>query len=93
MVTTLRKCSICKAVSTWSSFDDRRRRAFTHRKWEKMDDYILGPKMFLSLTYVHNKVKLCCTWDHYPVYSTMQEDNGQGYFNQKKKGWAGLEAV
>ena len=39
---------------------------------------------------IHNKVKLCSTWDHYPVYATIQEDEDQGHCTQKKKeGWAG----
>ena len=39
---------------------------------------------------MHNKVKLCSTWDHYPVYAMIQEDDGQGEFiQQKKEGWTG----
>ena len=32
------------------------------------------------------KVKLRSTWDHCPVYATIQEDDGQGYAIEKKKG-------
>ena len=39
---------------------------------------------------IHNKVKLCSTSDHYPVYATIQEDEEQGRcLQKKKKGWAG----
>ena len=40
---------------------------------------------------MHSKVKLCSTWDHYPVYATIQENGGQSYLTQQKKnkGWAG----
>ena len=57
----------------------------------KLEDYILGPKVDTCTTYILNEVKLSITWDHCPVYATIQEDYGHGYFAQqkKKKGWAG----
>ena len=37
------------------------------------------------------KKALSDTWDHYLVYATIQDDDGQGYFTKQKKmkGWAG----
>ena len=49
-----------------------------------------GSKMDSSMACFHNKVKLCSTWDHYPVHATIQGDEEQGHCTQqKKKGWAG----
>ena len=58
-------------------------------------DYILGPKMDSSMTYIHSKVKLCSTWDHHPLYATVSEDDRQGYFAQQKKedGMGRMDAV
>ena len=58
-------------------------------------DYILGPKMYSSMTYIHSKVKLCSIWDHHPVYATISEDDGQGYFAQQKEkdGMGRMDAV
>ena len=57
------------------------------RKWT--DDTAkqppVGPKMGSSQTEIDNKVKLCGSWDHYPVYASIQEDDGRGYLIEKKK--------
>ena len=54
-------------------------------------DCILERKMDSSMTYIHSKVKLWSTWDHHPVYATISEDDGQGYFTQQTEnmGWSG----
>ena len=45
--------------------------------------------------YLHNEVKLCGTWDHYPVYTTIQDAEGpfQNSNSKKKRGWAGWRLV
>ena len=63
-----------KTVSTWSSCDDEKGESF----------HALGPKMETCATCVRNEFQLCSTWDHYPVYATIQEDDGQGHFIQQK---------
>ena len=40
--------------------------------------------MVSSLTYKHNKVKLCNTWDHYPEDGTIPEDDGQVFFLKRR---------
>ena len=54
-------------------------------------DYILEPKMDSSMTYMHIKVKLCSTWDHFPVNAKISEDDGQVYFTQQKEKWDGQD--
>ena len=44
-----------------------------------------GRKMDSIMTYTHNDVKLCSTWDHFPENAPFSEDEGQGYFTQQKK--------
>ena len=59
----------------------------TKGKWQL--DYLLGLKMVPSMTYIH-MVQLSSTWNRHPVYATISEDDGHGYFTQqKKKGYAG----
>ena len=73
--------------------------AFTHTKMGENErrsqlDYILGPKMVLSLTYVRNKVKLCCTWTTTqcaPRYKKMKHKAIS--LNRSKKGMGRMEAV
>ena len=68
----------CRPISTWSSCDDRNEMAFTHRqsgengRTSKLD-YRLGSRTDSSATYVHNGVKICSTWDHYPVCAVMRD--------------------
>ena len=41
---------------------------------------------------IHNKVMLWLARDHFPVYGTILQDDGQGHFffsKKKKKEWAG----
>ena len=54
-------------------------------------DYIIGSKKPSDQVYVHNDVKLWGTWDHYPIYATIQEDDVNKYPIQRKnkKKWAG----
>ena len=74
----------CQPVSTWSSCDDRRERACTHKMWKSWKDATAGlhpgPKTDLCTTYIHNKVNLCSTWDHLPVCATMQRKQGTRLF-------------
>ena len=73
----------------WSSCDDHKDMALTHKKWSELGrtsqlDYLLGPGMNSSRMYT-TKVKL---WP--ALYAAIREDDGQGYRRQKKKkGWAG----
>ena len=82
----------CKATSTRFCCDDEREMSYSHRNWGKDGngrtsqlDYILGPRMASDQVYVHNDVKLWSTWDLYLINATIQEDDDQGYFAQKKK--------
>ena len=83
---------IWKAISTWYSCDDRNELACTHRQWEKNGktsklDYILGSKLDSSIPKIQNRVELCSTWDHYPVYAVIQERRRErrGYVQKKKE--------
>ena len=44
---------------------------------------------------MHNKVKLYGAWDHYPLYTTVQDAEGQFQKSNSKKfrGWAGWRPV
>ena len=85
----------CTAVSTWLSCDDRRAKFFTHNAWGKNGRlsqlvYILCPRTYTENTYIINEVKLCSTWDHYRVYTAMQDAEGQVQKTKKKRrreGW------
>ena len=68
----------CRPISTWSNCDDQNEMAFTHRQLGENGrtsklDYILGSRTDSSVTYVHNGVKICSTWDHYPVCVVMRD--------------------
>ena len=91
---------LLKAISTWYSCDDRKELAFTHRQWEKNGktlklDYILGSTLDSSIPKIHNGVKLCSTWDHYPVYAVIQgrRRERRGYVQKKKKANMGRMAA
>ena len=79
-----------RAVTTKGRKLSRTKHGVPKRRTSQLDD-ILGPKMETCVTCVRNEVKLCSTWDHYPVYATIQEDVGEGHFIQHKNkvGWAG----
>ena len=80
----------CKATSTWSSCDDEREMAFTHRNCTEDGgrtsqlDYILGPRMASDQVYTHNDVKFWCTWDR-DVFAMIQEDGSETYFTREKR--------
>ena len=91
-----------KVTSTWSSCDCEREMAFTHKQfgkdgkgWTTQLDYIIGPERTTDNAYIHNDVKNWDTWDFFPMYATMHEDDAQTYFPQKKKKkkWPGWRPV
>ena len=59
--------------------------------WEKWTYLTAGPD--LGAQDGDSKVKLCSTWDHFPVYAMMQEDNGQRYRAEEEKVMGKMEAV
>ena len=80
----------CRASSTWSTCDDRKEMAFTRKGWGperrvSQLDYILGPRKASIQAYIHKDVKSWSTWDHYPVYAVIQEDDEQNFFPRKRE--------
>ena len=87
----------CKAVCTWSSCDDQRKRVITHKVWENVRtsqlDFIPGQKVGKCAYYRHHDVKMCSTWDHCPAHVSIQEEEQSHFVLGKEDGWAGGKLV
>ena len=82
----MKECN-CKATSTRSSCGDERKMAITHRNCAEDGngqtsrlDYIVALKMASNQVHGHSDVKLWSTWDYHFIYTTIQEEDDQGYF-------------
>ena len=55
----------------------------------------MGPRTCAGTSYMNNQVKLCSTWDRYPVYTTVQDAKWQVQDSntKKKRGWAGWRPI
>ena len=75
--------TICRAVTTKGDGEntDNGDKMDGRHSWTTS----LGQKVDSSKTYVHNKVKLCCTWDQYLVYATIQKMTGKSASLNKRK--------
>ena len=48
-------------------------------------DYIVGPRVTSDKAYIHNDVKLCGSWDFFPIFAILQENNAQNYFSTRRR--------
>ena len=72
----------CKATCTWSECGRVKDTSFTHRQKRRQEagmevqlDYIIWPRWRSDEAYIYNNVKKTWdSWDHYPIYARIQED-------------------
>ena len=87
----------CKVTSTGSSCGREKEMAFTHQPSGKKGrariahlDHIIGPRWKSDAAYINNHVKIWDSWDHYPIYVVVQEDETLNYFSaRRRKRWTG----
>ena len=74
----------CRVTSSWSSCDREKEMAFTQTFWDRCEwkDDAAG---------LHHQI--WDTWNHYPIYVSIHEDDAHNYFLQKKNTWAGWRPV
>ena len=76
-----------KDTSSWSSCCRER----PSRTSDAHLGYIVGPRRISDKAFMHNDVKTWDSWDHYPNYSIIQENEAQNYSatTRRKKKWTG----
>ena len=86
----------CKVTSTWSSWDNEREMAFTDREFGKgwkgrttQLDYIIGPKRTSGKAFIRHDLKIWDSWDHYPIFASIHEEDDKKYFLQRRNGQFG----
>ena len=80
-----------KVTFTWSRCGREREMGFTHRQFGNEGegrtaqlDYIVGPRRTSDKTKIHNDVKTWDSWDQYPIYGAIQENEASNYFPTRK---------
>ena len=78
----------CRAISTWSSCDDRKERQWGKNGRTSQLNSLMGSTQVLHIF----TIKPSNTWDHYPVCAVLQEgEEGRGYVKKERKAWVGWQ--